>query len=205
MAVVLHPGMKLKYFRDHQWEEDWIKQAEILVREEYHTKYEKETSFTVEFNRKKPTPGSQSFGTLSITTRARVSELQRYLRSPTVNVEEEGLLKWWTKNKDAYLNLHRMALDYLSIPGLSSYDFIYLLLTMYLATSVAVKRIFLQCRRISQFTRNDISSFSIQASFCLGSWLRCGIIGFDDVLSAVSGTKMPSMAGSEKFSSLLCP
>ena len=38
---VLHPGVKLEYFRQHQWEKEWIEQAETMVREEYSANYEK--------------------------------------------------------------------------------------------------------------------------------------------------------------------
>lgn len=38
---VLHPGLKLEYFRRHQWEKEWIEQAVKMVREEYSANYEK--------------------------------------------------------------------------------------------------------------------------------------------------------------------
>jgi hypothetical protein len=38
---VLHPGLKLEYFHQHQWEREWIEQAEKMVREEYTMNYEK--------------------------------------------------------------------------------------------------------------------------------------------------------------------
>jgi len=38
---VLHPELKLKYFRLREWEKEWIEQAEKLVREEYTASYEK--------------------------------------------------------------------------------------------------------------------------------------------------------------------
>jgi hypothetical protein len=38
--LVLHPGLKLEYFRLHGWEADWIKTAEELVRDEYVSRYE---------------------------------------------------------------------------------------------------------------------------------------------------------------------
>jgi hypothetical protein len=41
IAMVLHPGMKLEYFRQHEWKEEWIEQAENMVREEYISLYEK--------------------------------------------------------------------------------------------------------------------------------------------------------------------
>jgi hypothetical protein len=31
IAMVLHPGMKLEYFRQHEWKEEWIEQAENMV------------------------------------------------------------------------------------------------------------------------------------------------------------------------------
>jgi hypothetical protein len=39
--IVLHPGLKLEYFRQQKWEEDWIETAENLAREEYIDVYEK--------------------------------------------------------------------------------------------------------------------------------------------------------------------
>ena len=43
------------------------------------------------------------------------SEVDEYLRKPVENVKDP--LKWWVANHHVYPNLHRMALDYLSIPG----------------------------------------------------------------------------------------
>jgi len=31
IAMVLHPGMKLKYFHNQKWEDEWIDEAECLV------------------------------------------------------------------------------------------------------------------------------------------------------------------------------
>jgi hypothetical protein len=36
---VLHPGLKLEYFRMHEWEQDWIKVAKDMVRDEYNLNY----------------------------------------------------------------------------------------------------------------------------------------------------------------------
>jgi hypothetical protein len=40
VAMVLHPGLKLEYFRQQDWEELWVDNAENLVRDEYITRYE---------------------------------------------------------------------------------------------------------------------------------------------------------------------
>jgi hypothetical protein len=120
IAMVLHPGMKLEYFHNQKWEGEWIEQAETLVREEYTTKYEKapdESNTAPKNSSNMDNNGFASFGNLSVTTCARVSEIQEYLSHPVENVQDP--LKWWTDNKYVYPNLHRMALDYLSIPGKS--------------------------------------------------------------------------------------
>jgi hypothetical protein len=39
--AVLHPGLKLEYFRQHEWDDEWIDTAENLVREEYLINYQK--------------------------------------------------------------------------------------------------------------------------------------------------------------------
>ncbi|EGN99645.1 hypothetical protein SERLA73DRAFT_38945, partial [Serpula lacrymans var. lacrymans S7.3] len=64
-----------------------------------------------------------------------------------------------------YPNLHRMALNYLSIP----------------ATSTAVERIFSQGQQLLHFTRNRLSPSSTRAFLCLGSWLRCELISSADL------------------------
>jgi len=38
--TVLHPGLKLEYFRQHKWEDKWIDVAENLVCEEYAVNYQ---------------------------------------------------------------------------------------------------------------------------------------------------------------------
>ena len=49
------------------------------------------------------------------------NELERYLQTPVKNVK--NALEWWVKNQAVYPHLSWMALDYLSIPGMSSNDF----------------------------------------------------------------------------------
>jgi len=38
--TVLHPGLKLEYFRQHKWEDEWIDVGENLVHEEYAVNYQ---------------------------------------------------------------------------------------------------------------------------------------------------------------------
>jgi hypothetical protein len=64
---------------------------------------------------------------------------------------------------------------------------------MYLASSTAVERVFSQGRHLLSFSRNGLSPSSIRAFLCFGSWARCGLIIFDDVLAAVSGKRVPNV------------
>jgi len=40
IAMVLHPGLKLEYFKQQDWEQDWVDNVENLVRNEYVIHYE---------------------------------------------------------------------------------------------------------------------------------------------------------------------
>jgi hypothetical protein len=150
-----------------------------LVREEYVMNYEK-TVDELNNTKKKSTTGTKndsdteftSFGNLSVTTCPRVSEIQEYLSHVVENVKDP--LKWWVDNKYVYPNLHRMALDYLSIP----------------ATSTSVERVFSQGRHLLPFTRNSLSPSSIRAFLCFGSWACCGLVVFEDVVAAVTTKNM---------------
>ena len=89
IAMVLHPGMKLEYFRQNEWQQDWIDQAETLVRQEYETSYE---------DRVAPRKGQEhvpkssddfvDFGNLSVAPAARSHEIDDYLRMPVESVTD---------------------------------------------------------------------------------------------------------------------
>jgi len=40
IAMVLHPGFKLEYFQQQNWESNWIEEAENLTQDEYTRTYE---------------------------------------------------------------------------------------------------------------------------------------------------------------------
>ena len=44
IAMVLHPGLKLEYFDQQGWEDEWVNNAENLVQEEYIIHYEGKAS-----------------------------------------------------------------------------------------------------------------------------------------------------------------
>ena len=119
ITMVLHPGMKLKYFHKQKWPSEWIEEVEHLVQEEYVAKYEKvadESNMMPTKNSKsKNDSGFASFSDLSVTTAPHASEILKYLKLPVENIKDP--LKWWVDNQYVYPNLYHMALDYLSIPS----------------------------------------------------------------------------------------
>ena len=138
--LVLHPKHKLKYFEKQNWDEDWIKTAEDIVREEFRRNYEeyiprklakasqpskKKVSIHIVIilffvsrsfqSRNDDTDDSESSSSSSEEEEF-VEELDRYLSSGRIKGVKDPL-KWWHDNQGSYLRLSRMAKDYLSIPG----------------------------------------------------------------------------------------
>ncbi|KDR66669.1 hypothetical protein GALMADRAFT_1141875 [Galerina marginata CBS 339.88] len=73
------------------------------------------------------------------------SELERYLNTDIEDVTDP--IRWWYERKTTYPRLHRMALDYLTIP----------------ATSVDVERVFSQGRLLLSHVRSRLCQFSLHA------------------------------------------
>ena len=119
ISLVLHPGLKLEYFHQHDWEEEWIENAESLVCDKYVTCYEGKEGPTISAVLDTPNDDDDfaTFSNISVTNciGSQTSELEEYLQKPVENVKEP--LKWWVSNCHIYLNFYRMALDYLSIPS----------------------------------------------------------------------------------------
>ena len=59
------------------------------------------------------------------------------------------------------------------------------MLTIFLATSTAVERVFSQGRHLLGFTRNRLNGQSIRRFMCLGSWSSHTLIKDEDLLEAI--------------------
>ena len=59
---------------------------------------------------------------ISLVQTASVDELDAYLQKPMERIKDP--LQWWVNNKSSYPSLSRMALDYLSIPGMSHLSYV---------------------------------------------------------------------------------
>lgn len=135
---VLHPRHKLQYFKDVGWEENWVNTAKDIVRTEFDRKY---TSLKVEeapktlkvcfafvafvldlihsFLKGLGSSSKNIFDNLPALSAPKKAtlrdDLDRYLSTDPEDVTDA--LQWWYEHKHTYPHLHRMALDYLSIPG----------------------------------------------------------------------------------------
>jgi hypothetical protein len=121
IAMVLHPRLKLEYFKQRGWEPEWIEVAEELTRERFMARYRDvdggANEVAEECSNAEDDGAFSDFANISVVQKVvpKATELDEYLRLPVENVKDP--LKWWYHNRFLYPTLHRMALDYLSIPG----------------------------------------------------------------------------------------
>lgn len=139
IAMVLHPAHKLQYFKNAEWENDWIGTAEELVREEFNNNYTTtqgdnaaSTAGDAPASPKVRTSSICSFGEILTliqasknmfdnllsakpTAPAGDDEVTLYLEEKVENVGDP--IAWWLTQRDRFPRLSRMALDYLLIPG----------------------------------------------------------------------------------------
>jgi hAT family C-terminal dimerisation region len=165
----------LEYFRQHEWEAEWIEAAEDLVWAEFSRTYNNNPTEAAETQGDSNAVGTTfaDFGDISVAqakTRAE-KEIDKYLRAPVESVKDP--LCWWVQHRLIYPSLSRMALDYLSVP----------------ATSTAVERVFSRGRQLLPFTRCALSAASMRMYLCLGSWCRAGLIRAEDLEDAIKGKK----------------
>lgn len=112
-------------------------------------------------------------------------ELDRFLSTDPEHVTDPFV--WWHEKRFIYPRLHRMALDYLTIPG--EFPFVIyifsLVLIILLATSVDVERVFSQGRLLLSHICSRLSVQSTRALMCLGVWSRLGFVTDSDVKAAI--------------------
>jgi len=121
------------------------------------------------------------------------NELDRYLSADIEDVTT-GVIEWWHKRRTLYPCLSRMAIDYLTIPGMSnsSLDHQGLILKPSVATSVDVERLFSRGRLLLSHVRSRLSSQSIRALLCLGAWSHLNLVKTEDVLKVAA---LPDVQG----------
>ena len=145
---VLHLRHKLAYFKAAEWEPAWIETARDIVRDEFKQSYKnkkasEEASDEEVVEADKPSAvrylaifvvhtlnssctqqvSSNTFDNLESLCAPKPldlrDDLDAYLSTDPEAVGD--VLKWWSEKSTMYPSLSRMALDYLSIPGMLYY------------------------------------------------------------------------------------
>lgn len=192
---VLHPGLKLQYFLHRKWKDAWIKTAEQLVRDEFDNYRSPVEISGPDSATSEDFTDFADFALENMVIKVR-DELEEYLALPVEKVKDP--LKWWWDHRKAYPALSRMALDYLSCPGML---FPLLSNTLFidhnLATSTAVERVFSQGRHLLHFSRNRLMPKSIRALLCLGSWSNNELLDMPSLVAAITPSKKRKFSESE--------
>ena len=224
--LVLHPRHKLSYFKMAGWEQEWIETAKELVRDAFELSYKQEDArdqdeppvaksitgtkvrtrwcevipcVTGRFQSSAPPNMFDSLPSLSAPKRYELrDELGRYLSTDPEAVND--VLMWWHGRRAMYPYLSRMALDYLTIPGMFSHSFniseTVSSNSTLPATSVDIKRIFSRGRLILSHVRSRLSAQSTRALLCLRSWSSLGLVKDTDVLAV---TVLDDVKGDEEY------
>jgi hypothetical protein len=120
---VLHPCHKLSYFQRAGWAPDWIATAKKIVRDEFDRSYRFRDDVVIATGSEDTNDAAASknifdnlpaFRTIQYGT---LDELSRYLAAMPEDVKNEDILTWWYEHRNVYPNLHRMALDYHTVPS----------------------------------------------------------------------------------------
>lgn len=147
--LVLHPRHKLAYFRSAGWPQEWIHTAEKLVRSEFKQSYGSRHAVDIESNEPavadnvdevctdpfafafvliliylntQDDESGNIFDRLPALAHVKTSgeELENYLNADIEDIADP--IAWWHGHRKTYPHLSRMALDYLTIPGMFCFN-----------------------------------------------------------------------------------
>ena len=130
----------------------------------------------------------KDFADIPMDDMKEVDELDEYLSSPIERVR--NLIVWWWEHRQTYPQLSAMAFDFLSAPGTcDSVNLFNILLTITLATSTAVERVFSQGCQLLSYTRNRMSPSTIRSILCFGNWSRKDLVYMPELVEALDSRK----------------
>lgn len=114
---VLHPQLKLKYFQQRHWAQDWIETAETIVREEFE-KYDTRPTLgpILSVPEVDDIEATTDFLDIPMDGLKEINELDDYLSQAIEKVTDP--IKWWWDHRKVFPKLSAMAFDFLSVPGM---------------------------------------------------------------------------------------
>ena len=130
-CIVLHPRIKMAYYKKHGWEDEWVKEMEDAVKSVYET-------YALAHQRDHPPVTTNEQDSPNITNDSRMAyddddldahvfgesakdtneltQLDLYIQEP-VNIRAIDPLKWWSLMGSSYPICAAMARDFLAVPG----------------------------------------------------------------------------------------
>lgn len=154
-AIVLNPKWKFEYFTGI-WTPGWVEDAKQQLRAFWQERYQsKGVSTETVTTAITPTPRNayQAWIDSKLAPVDCVDEYSRYLTDPTLPHIVDAL-PWWVQQRGQYPALGTMAIDILSIPGMSDEP----------------ERVFSGARRTTTDFRGSLKASSIEMLECIKSW-----------------------------------
>lgn len=154
VTTILDPRIKTEYYRENNWEPQWIALAKGTLERVFRT-------YDTSAIQSAPSSGHEKLSDgfrMHLNKRQRTTkmdELSCYLASPRAEIDTD-VLSWWKTNASVYPRLSEMARDYLAIP----------------ATGAPVERMFSIGTDVVRPKRASLNPDTIEACLCLKSWLR---------------------------------
>ena len=155
IAIVLDPRLKMEYYKQGNWQEKYVKMAEIAVSKEY----EKRKNNLPKAVSTEEIDEVEDFGFMPILSSSEEwSELKRYLYEPVLPPRSNGInldiCTWWNSRKNEFPILFSMFRDYLAIPG----------------TSVPIERKFNAGRDLISLRRINLKPETVRIMTLAKSW-----------------------------------
>lgn len=112
----MHPAYKTAYFRKQLWEPEWIVEAIDIVKSEWAANYQPQVLDPLPAPESSTSLNEKYFGSLHGHL-VSYDELDVYLDSPAI-VTIKNPLEYWSAMDPDSNPLARMAIDFLSVPGM---------------------------------------------------------------------------------------
>ena len=156
-AIVLNPRWKFDYF-EGTWTQTWIAEAKGKLRS-FWEEYYQSRGISREAISVAAAPPAQNAYQAWINSKTNcahpLDEYSRYLADPVL-VHVTDAMQWWVQQRGQYPALATMALDILSIPGMSDEP----------------ERVFSGARRTVTDLRGSLKAASIEMLECIKSWRK---------------------------------
>ncbi|THU93763.1 hypothetical protein K435DRAFT_669634, partial [Dendrothele bispora CBS 962.96] len=173
-CLVMHPRYKLKYFKDHKWEQEWIDTAENGAREFFEEHYlrnvEQEPSTSTRTHEPVPNDIFAAIDDYGKDNEIDEDVFTKYLKDTT---KTDNPIKFWTSRLDkpgdkptAEGALAQMGLDFCSAP----------------ATSTDAERLFSDGSLLVTKRRHNMGYETMRAAMALNSLFKVGLVPEDEVV-----------------------